>query len=146
MVKDNAVSSSFRSPKPGKKYFNLEEAERSVSYVSRIVADLMRCYCRIADIRREVESLPVGSEYVRLNELYEAEKEKFGTFLEELHEIGLEIKDLRSGLVDFPAIHEGREICLCWRLGERTIVAWHEIDVGFSDRQSVDLLKSQLSS
>ncbi len=48
---------------------------------------------------------------------------------------GCHIKDLECGLVDFPTIWEGREVYLCWKLGEQEVSFWHEIDAGFSSRQ-----------
>lgn len=53
----------------------------------------------------------------------------------EVREIGCEVKDVQTGLVDFPARREERTIYLCWRLGEDEIAFWHELDAGFSGRQ-----------
>lgn len=53
-------------------------------------------------------------------------------------ESGAVIKDLEMGLLDFPALREGREVYLCWRLGEERIGWWHEIDAGLSGRQPLD--------
>jgi len=49
--------------------------------------------------------------------------------------LGCVLKDLDTGLVDFPALREGREVYLCWRLGEPTIAWWHDLDTGFAGRQ-----------
>jgi hypothetical protein len=49
--------------------------------------------------------------------------------------LGCEVKDLDHGLIDFPALREGREVYLCWRLGEPTIEWWHDPDIGFAGRQ-----------
>ena len=49
--------------------------------------------------------------------------------------LGIEIKDLDMGLVDFYAWREGRVVYLCWRLGEPTVAWWHELDTGFAGRQ-----------
>ncbi len=53
-------------------------------------------------------------------------------------ELGVIVKDLEAGLVDFPALRGGREIYLCWRLGEDHIGWWHEVDSGFAGRQPLD--------
>jgi hypothetical protein len=55
--------------------------------------------------------------------------------IEELDGIGVELKGVDDGLVDFPSNREGRVVCLCWRLGEDTIAWWHETDAGFAGRQ-----------
>jgi len=49
--------------------------------------------------------------------------------------LGCQIKDIEQGLVDFPALREGREVCLCWRLGEAEVAFWHELEAGFGGRQ-----------
>ena len=48
---------------------------------------------------------------------------------------GILLKDPDRGLVDFPVLREGREVYLCWLLGETTIEFWHDIDAGFAGRQ-----------
>src|SRR5262249_23508114 len=58
--------------------------------------------------------------------------------VEELDEVGCELKDWQTGLIDFPSIHDGKEIYLCWRLGEATIQYWHGGDAGYNGRQAVD--------
>lgn len=50
---------------------------------------------------------------------------------------GCQLKDMESGLVDFPTLWEGREVVLCWKLGEREVRHWHEIEAGFSGRQEL---------
>ena len=55
--------------------------------------------------------------------------------LRELDDLGVELKSIEEGLVDFPSEREGRVVLLCWRQGEETIAWWHEIETGFSGRQ-----------
>jgi hypothetical protein len=55
--------------------------------------------------------------------------------LEEVAELGCEVKDVEQGLVDFPSEREGRVVYLCWKLGEDRIRYWHELDAGFAGRQ-----------
>ena len=55
--------------------------------------------------------------------------------IEELTELGVQIKDLDSGLVDFPSYRDGEEILLCWQLGEDEIAWWHTVDGGFAGRR-----------
>jgi hypothetical protein len=55
--------------------------------------------------------------------------------IEELTELGVQIKDLDSGLVDFPSYRDGEEILLCWQLGEDEIAWWHTLGGGFAGRR-----------
>ena len=56
----------------------------------------------------------------------------------EIDAIGVQVKDLDSGLLDFPCRIDGQVVLLCWRMGERTIEHWHTIEAGFQGRQPVD--------
>jgi hypothetical protein len=56
--------------------------------------------------------------------------------IERLHALGIVVRDIRSGLIDFPSLREGRIINLCWRRGEPLEIRWwHEVEAGFAGRQ-----------
>ena len=55
--------------------------------------------------------------------------------VEELAALGVQVKDLDTGLVDFPSWRDGEEVLLCWRLGEDEVAWWHTLDGGFAGRQ-----------
>ncbi len=55
--------------------------------------------------------------------------------VEELQEAGCELKDPATGLIDFLSLRDGREVYLCWRLGEDRIRFWHDLATGFAGRQ-----------
>lgn len=55
----------------------------------------------------------------------------------ELTRLGVVVKDLDHGLVDFPSRRDGRIVYLCWRLGEDQVAFWHELDSGFFGRQAL---------
>jgi hypothetical protein len=59
--------------------------------------------------------------------------------LEDLERLGVQVKDLDRGLVDFPCLHRGREILLCWELGEDEVAFWHGADEGFAGRKPLPL-------
>ena len=55
-----------------------------------------------------------------------------------LNDMGIEVKDLDAGLIDFPSAHRGRVIYLCWKLGEGGRIGWwHELDGGFAGRRPI---------
>lgn len=71
-----------------------------------------------------------GPRYIQaLEEIYES--------LNGIHEMGVLVKDLETGLCDFPCLLEGRVVYLCWKLGEDTIGWWHEIEDGYNGRQAL---------
>jgi hypothetical protein len=57
-----------------------------------------------------------------------------------LHRIlatGAQIKDVNTGLLDFSALKDGREVYLCWKYGEERIEYWHEVEAGFAGRRPI---------
>ena len=58
--------------------------------------------------------------------------------LVELQGLGIVLRDVDRGLIDFPAILEGREVYLCWQLGEGEIGYWHDLEAGYGGRQPLD--------
>jgi hypothetical protein len=55
-----------------------------------------------------------------------------------IHGRGAIVKDVDEGLVDFPALRQGEEILLCWRLGEDEVAHWHGLEEGFAGRKRLD--------
>lgn len=58
--------------------------------------------------------------------------------IEQIQGLGCVVKDLDIGLVDFPTLFRGKEVYLCWKLGERGIEYWHGVDEGFRGRKYID--------
>ena len=59
--------------------------------------------------------------------------------VDELNELGVQVKDFDEGLVDFPARRRGETVLLCWKLGEDEIRYWHTLEDGFAGRQELPL-------
>jgi len=57
---------------------------------------------------------------------------------ERIEQMGVLVKDLDIGLIDFLTLYQGREVCLCWKLGEERIRFWHGTDEGFAGRKLID--------
>jgi len=129
-----------RGPKPGKKYFTIDEANQALPYVSRVINDITDCYRQAVSIRQQIERPSVDDRVDLLKDQYEANMGRLNDLVDELQQANVELKDFDRGLVDFPAVHEGREIYLCWHRGEQCVHAWHEIDAGYAGRQDVATL------
>jgi len=65
--------------------------------------------------------------------------DRLDALIHNIQDTGVIIKDINTGLLDFPAIRDGREVYLCWKNGEGDIAYWHEIEDGFAGRQSIEL-------
>jgi len=57
---------------------------------------------------------------------------------EKIEQIGVLVKDLDIGLIDFLTLYQGQEVCLCWKLGEDRIRFWHGMEEGFPGRKPID--------
>ena len=131
---------------PEFKLFSLEEAERTLPLVRRIVQDLTAEYPRWRHAVARFELLTGGAraDWGETAELVAARQEvarhadRINRFLQELEQIGCVFKGFDAGLVDFYSLREDRPIFLCWKLGEDRISHWHELDAGFAGRQPID--------
>ena len=123
-----------------KRFFSLEEANKTLSYVQGIVKDICETYKQAVAAQQRMQAPMPSDESDTVRAEYEEAVERLSRYVDELEEVGVELKDYQIGLIDFPTRHDGREVCLCWKLGEEKIESWHELDAGFAGRQSVETL------
>lgn len=74
-----------------------------------------------------------------LDEQFERESQAVAQAVDRLQQLGVVVKDLDRGLVDFPALRRGEEVLLCWQVGEDEIAFWHGVDEGFAGRKPLPL-------
>jgi hypothetical protein len=124
------------------KKFTVEEANRTLPLVSRIVEDLVREHGMWEDKVREFELATVGASPDRpdaIAELLQIEAQRLAKDIEgyiaALAALGVICKGMGTGLVDFPGEIDGRDVFFCWKLGEPSVQYWHEVDAGFIGRQ-----------
>jgi hypothetical protein len=125
--------------------FSLEDANRMLPLVSRIVSDVVRHY---EEWQRTVEAFEIAATLSRAErpspeaEALQHRAQQLARdiqgFVSELSRLGLEFKGFELGLVDFPGEVDGRRIFWCWKHGEPSIQFWHDAESGYAGRQSVD--------
>jgi hypothetical protein len=122
--------------------FTVDEANRTLPLVRRIVEDLVRDHHLWEDKVREFEVATAGASPERpdvIAELLQMEAQRLAkdieSYIAELAELGVICKGMNIGLVDFRGQLDGREIFYCWKLGEPSVMFWHETDAGFVVRQ-----------
>jgi hypothetical protein len=128
-------------PPTPKARFTLAEANRALPLVQRIVRDIVTTHRRAADTQAKLEGAPSIKEAMTLEAELELAVDRLQDFVEELDNIGCELKDREMGLVDFPGRHQQRDVYLCWRLGEEKVESWHETTAGYSGRQPISTLE-----
>lgn len=122
--------------------YTVDQANRTLPLVRRIVEDIVinhqRWRERILELDLLASSVRADAPDARVTEL-EREAQTLArdidAFEQELARLGIALKDRRLGLVDFPAELEGRQVWLCWRLGEPAVQYFHELDAGFGGRK-----------
>jgi hypothetical protein len=121
------------------KYLSVEDANRTLPMVRRIVSDILATHRELVEMVKEYGHLDPELESLKAkrHELEEEMREltdQVNGYIDELEKIGGLFKGF-EGLVDFPAVLDGRPILLCWKLGEDRIEWWHELDAGYTGRQ-----------
>ncbi|MCX7700580.1 MAG: DUF2203 domain-containing protein [Gemmataceae bacterium] len=133
-----------RPSPPTKKYFTREQANAMLPLVRSIVTDICDLAQRIEQRRRRLQqSQATGRSGLAFTDAqleeeqaaWERETEQFKECVDELTRLGVELKDPMIGLVDFPCWRDGREVYLCWKLGEAEIGWWHELHTGYAGRR-----------
>ena len=77
-------------------------------------------------------------EMSRLSRALQSTVAAINGLIERVTSLGVEVKDLEIGLVDFRGERDGREVYLCWKLGEERVSFWHELNTGYASRQPLD--------
>jgi len=127
-----------------KKFFTPSEAQSMLPLVRAIVKDIVDLAHGLRDRHARLERLTDGGVHKGLitreqleeeQAAFEAGQDRLQELVEELTELGVELKDYFAGLIDFPCWMDGREVYLCWKHGEKELAWWHEVDAGFQGRK-----------
>ncbi len=125
-----------------KRLFTVEEANRTLPLVRRIVEDVVRQHRvwreRILELDLVASSSRADEPRERAEQLEreaQALAREIDGYQKELDELGIQLKDRRLGLVDFPSQLGDKRVLLCWRLGEGEVQFWHDEDAGYAGRQ-----------
>ena len=122
------------------KYFTVDEANRTLPLVRRIVEDIVAAHRELLDRMLEIrETQPDRAPDKNRRRELEIEVADLTTringYIAELEEIGAHFKGFEEGLVDFHAKIDNETVFLCWKLGEEQIEYWHELEAGYAGRR-----------
>jgi hypothetical protein len=123
--------------------FTLDEAIVLLPTVRQLITEIQSAKAEMDRQTAELERLMgltggnghLAADIASTREEVQSTATRLQRLIEELDGIGVELKGIDEGLVDFPSERDGRVINLCWRMGEDTIAWWHELDTGFAGRQ-----------
>lgn len=135
--------------------FSLSEANACLPLLRVIVRDIVQMSNSILECRQRLDFLREGrddfeqgmyeDELDHMEDSLESDAVQLKAYIAELHELGVEIKSLTEGQIDFPSLIGGQMVYLCWKFDEPTVDYWRELEDKFDKRQSIDLMFQDLA-
>ena len=139
---------------PNKRYFNIEQANRMIPTLEQTFGRLLQIHAQIRETHTrltnagfeppddEFELSPPGASMEVRNDLASLRTliDGLRDDVIEMAQAGCVVKSIDSGLVDWYAELDGRDILSCWKLGEKSVEFWHEVESGFTGRQPITAL------
>lgn len=127
--------------------FTIEEANELVPHLEITLAKLVQLRAGLAEVIGSLtSSADLDPQDVTVAMILELRPDLEPTIaevqrlLDQVEAVGVQVKGLELGLVDFPSELDGRVVLLCWQLGEKEITHYHELDTGFAGRKPLDIV------
>jgi hypothetical protein len=131
------------------RYFTIEEARAALPAVGRAIRDAVHAKVRYLEAEKVLQNLSqrilmMGGITVDTavaeawKSQHDTNRQTLKACLERIESMGVLVKDIDIGLVDFPTLFRGEEVYLCWRMDEDDIDHWHGVNEGFAGRKPID--------
>lgn len=131
------------------KHFTLDEAQALLPVLEALLKRAIEARRTAQETEEKLQALSrkifvTGGMFLDVDRVrrrraaYETQIQQVKDSLAEIEAIGVQVKDLETGLLDFPCFIEGETVLLCWKMGESRIEFWHTLDAGFRGRQPLD--------
>ncbi len=122
------------------RYFTVGQANSTLGTIRPLIAQMLAIRQKI--IARDPDIWPsfekaIGNGGNKTASALVLDFQRLEELVKQVQATGAILKDINTGLVDFPALRDGEEIYLCWRYGEDEVRFWHGMDAGFSGRQAL---------
>lgn len=123
------------------RYFTLQEANETLNIIRPLMDEIQQIRRKIMRDQPDVwpavaKSAGNGGNRALSNMVQDFEK--LESLVHRIQDMDVLVKDVSLGLLDFPALKDGREVYLCWQYGEGKIAFWHEVEAGFAGRQPIN--------
>jgi hypothetical protein len=139
------LQSGLESPPDMTRFFDVDAANEALTEVGPLLATLSDQRLELIRLRdRSIAAHSAaggGSSEVDEGESYRLRLrmkgivDQMAAAVARLDQLGITLRDIEHGLIDFPALARGRQVWLCWQLGEADVAFWHELDTGFGSRR-----------
>ena len=128
------------------RFFDIDDANAALTEVGPILATLADQRAELIRLRdRTIAAMsPTGvggaaeidvEEGRRIRLRMQGIVDQMAAAVARIDALGITLRDIEHGLIDFPALVDGRQVWLCWQLGEDAVQHWHELDTGFGSRR-----------
>lgn len=122
------------------RFFSVDEANATLEMIRPLVAEMLEL--RQSLLARQAQAVP-GMRQAKGNGGNQVASQlvedfaRLESLIQRIQETGAQVKDVNTGLLDFPTLRDGRQVYLCWRYNEPSVQFWHDIDAGFAGRQAL---------
>lgn len=131
------------------RFFTLLEAEGLLPEVERLVRSLKdqkrdyeQAETELTNVSHRIALLggmiPPQDRILQLRAHKDASARALKATVENIQQLGCQLKDVEMGLVDFPTLYRDEEVYLCWKMGETAISFWHHVEDGYQGRRPID--------
>ena len=122
------------------RYFSVDEANLVVELIRPLLSEILQIRQEILEHRPDIWPVmekAAGNGGSKAAALIEQRFESLDKLVRQVQATGAILKDANVGLVDFLSLRGGREVYLCWKLGEAEILYWHDVDAGLDGRHAL---------
>ncbi len=141
------MNRSSSSTKAQSRIVSIEEANRMLPLLARVVGDIVRVWDQIILKRTELECIEKNSDRTesanRQDEVQEFKNElnrlidRINGYIREIEDLGCFVQEFKRGVINFPSLYVGRKVFLCWKPGDGEVRHWHELDESYNERTPI---------
>ncbi len=122
-------------------FYTIDRATERLEALEPVLVQLRDQRDELRDLKAAFDATEPGPEHERLRLRMQGVVDQMQAGVVRIDGWKVALRDIGTGLVDFPALSSGRQIWLCWRLGEADVAWWHELEAGVAGRQRLIDLK-----
>jgi hypothetical protein len=120
--------------------FTIDRANEQLGQLEPLLERLRSERAELRDLKAELDEA-TGAERARVRLRIRGIVDQMQAAVVQVDALGIVLRDIETGLIDFPALIDGRQVWLCWRLGETDVAHWHPFDEGFGGRRPLGELR-----
>ncbi len=122
-------------------FYTIDRANERLETLEPVLAQLRDQRAELRDLKAAFDATEAGPEHERLRLRMQGVVDQMQAGVVRIDSWRVTLRDIATGLVDFPALVSGRQVWLCWQLGEADVAWWHELEAGVAGRQPLIEMK-----